>query len=120
MTAIFYEYANCSTCKNAKKWLVQHNIPFRVIPIVESPPSEKELTSYVRDSGLDIKRFFNTSGVSYREQKLSSKIDSLSLEDCVKLLASDGKLIKRPLLIYKNHVLVGFKPEEYAKVVKPY
>jgi len=118
MEILFYEYAACSTCKKAKKWLEANKIPFNAIPIVEKPPSAKDLKTYIQTSGLEIKKFFNTSGQSYRALNLSTKINSLSLQECIQLLASDGKLIKRPLLVKGASIMVGFKEEEYRKVFK--
>jgi arsenate reductase (glutaredoxin) len=118
MSVLFYEYAACSTCKKAKKWLESKKIIFKNIPIVEAPPSAKDLKQYYENSGLDIKKFFNTSGLSYRALGLSSKINSLSVNECLQLLAKDGKLIKRPLLVKGKTVLVGFKEEDYKNLLK--
>ena len=113
MAIQFYEYAKCSTCVKARKWLEAKGISFEIIPIVEHPPSLSELKTYMAQSGLEPKKFFNTSGVVYREEKISEKLPSMSHEDMARLLASNGKLIKRPLLIDGTRVLVGFDEATY-------
>lgn len=117
-TVLFYEYANCSTCKKAKKWLQEQRVVFKAISIVDTPPTYDELVKHVRDSGLELKKFFNTSGESYRKLGLSTKLAKLSPLQQMELLANDGKLIKRPLLVKGTEVLVGFKEDEYAKTFK--
>lgn len=112
---LFYEYAKCSTCQKAKKWLESHKVAFRAIPIVEEPPTEAQLKQYFEASGLDLKKFFNTSGLSYRALKLSDKLPVMSHKEMLALLATDGKLIKRPLLVDDKNVLVGFKDDDYKK-----
>ncbi|HVJ64441.1 MAG TPA: arsenate reductase family protein [Bdellovibrionota bacterium] len=114
MSILFYEYAACSTCKNAKTWLRNHGIDIPVIPIVERPPSAAELKKFHRASGLPIKKFFNTSGLSYRALSENQKPDRLSDDECYALLARDGKLIKRPILVDGTQVLVGFSESVYA------
>ena len=116
MQVLFYEYAACSTCKKAKKWLEQNHVPFRAVPIVEQTPTADELTRLVAASGLPAKKWFNTSGQSYRAlvaERGKDAIDALGDAAIVKLLAKDGKLIKRPVLVAKDRVLVGFKEPEY-------
>lgn len=108
-----YEYAKCSTCRNALKWLGSKKIEVQVIPIVDEPPSLSELKSYVKASGLPVTKFFNTSGLVYREMKLGEKLKSMSEDEMLKLLASNGKLIKRPLLVDGSAVLVGFQEAAY-------
>jgi arsenate reductase len=115
MAILFYEYATCSTCQKARMWLEAHKVKFRSIPIAEQPPTEAQLKDYVAKSGLDPRKFFNTSGVVYREQKISDRIAVMSHGEMLKLLASNGKLIKRPLLVDGDKVLVGFKEADYAK-----
>lgn len=115
MEVLFYEYASCSTCKKAKKWLEQNKISFKVVPIVENPPSFGDLKKYVKASGLKINKFFNTSGLSYRALGLSEKLNTMSDVECLELLAADGKLIKRPLLVTDHKVLVGFRELEYSE-----
>ncbi|MFR8104101.1 MAG: arsenate reductase family protein [Clostridia bacterium] len=115
---VFIEYPKCSTCQKAKKWLEENNIDFQDRHIVTECPTEKELTEWINRSGLDIKKFFNTSGMLYREMGLSEKMQSLSEEEKIRLLASNGMLIKRPLVIGKDKILVGFKVKEWEEKLK--
>ena len=113
----FFEYAACSTCKKAKRWLDDHRISYRAIPIVENPPSEKELAELVKKSGLPIEKWFNTSGQSYRALLADmgkERFAALSTAEKLRLLAGDGKMIKRPVLIAGPRVLVGFDESRYA------
>lgn len=110
-------YPKCSTCKKAEKFLKEHDISYEVKDIVLNTPSANELKEYIEMSGLDISKFFNTSGMKYRELGLKDKLKVMSYEDKVSLLASDGMLIKRPLLIGENVVLVGFKEKEWSRIV---
>ncbi len=116
MKNLFIEYPRCTTCKKAKKWLQENNIEFDERNIVEEKPTKDELKNFFEKSGLPLKRFFNTSGVLYREMGLKDKIKDMSEEEQLELLATDGKLVKRPLLINDNTVLVGFKEEEWNKL----
>lgn len=117
MKYLLIEYPKCSTCKNAKKFLQEKNIQFEDRHIVEETPTEEELKKWIKQSGLEIKRFFNTSGLLYKEMNLKEKLQSMKEEEKIKLLSSNGMLIKRPLLIGKNKVLVGFKKEEWEREV---
>jgi len=110
---LFLYYPKCSTCQKAKKWLDANNIDYTERLIVEDNPSYDELKSWYEKSGLDIKRFFNTSGVKYKELDLKNKLGSMSLEEKLKLLATDGKLVKRPLVVKGDTILTGFKEEEW-------
>lgn len=112
---LFIEYPKCSTCKKAKKWLEDNNINFEDRNIIEDTPTEKELKQWIIESKKDIKSFFNTSGMKYRELNLKEKLPQMTEEEKIKLLASDGMLIKRPLLIRKNMVLLGFKEKEWKE-----
>ncbi len=112
MTIKAYLYDKCGTCRKAKQWLQQENIPFEEIPIVEAPPSKEELRTIWKNSGLDLKKMFNTSGQFYRELQLKDKLPGMSEEEMLDLLASNGKLIKRPLLVEGSKVTVGFKEDE--------
>lgn len=114
---IFIEYPKCSTCKKAKKWLIDNNIEFSDRNIVQYTPTEKELEKWISISKKDIKKFFNTSGLKYKELNLKEKLISMSDEEKIRLLSSDGMLIKRPLLISDNSILVGFKEEEWKAVL---
>ena len=109
----FYGYAKCSTVKKAKKWLNENNIPFEEIEITENPPSKEELEKVYKQSGLEIKKFFNTSGIKYRELGLKDVVKTESDEKLLEILSSDGMLIKRPLVYDDKNVLLGFKEEEW-------
>lgn len=109
----FYGYAKCSTVKKAKKWLNENNIPFEEIEITENPPSKEELEKVYKQSGLEIKKFFNISGVKYRELGLKDVVKTESDDKLLEILSSDGMLIKRPLVYDDKNVLLGFKEEEW-------
>lgn len=115
MAKTFYWYPKCGTCRNAKKWLDQHDVAYNEVHIVENPPSRSELEEMLNTSGLDLKKFFNTSGQKYRELGLKDKIKTASQDELLELLASDGMLIKRPLMTDGEKVTVGFKEEDYEK-----
>ena len=109
-----YCYNRCTTCKKALKWLDDHNIEHEVIDIKEDHPDEDALRKYYAMSGLPLKRFFNTSGMQYREMELSKKLPDMSEDEQFALLATDGMLVKRPLLVGKDFVLTGFKEAEWS------
>ncbi|MDZ5472159.1 arsenate reductase family protein [Bacillus sp. 31A1R] len=109
----FYWYPKCGTCRNAKKWLDEHNVSYDAVHIVENPPSKQELEKLYKQSELPLKKFFNTSGQKYRELGLKDKVNSASEDELLNILASDGMLIKRPLLTDGQKLTVGFKEEEY-------
>ena len=109
-----YQYSKCSTCRTALKWLDAHGVKYERIDIVESPPSKATLESALRRSELPIARLFNTSGQSYRDGNFKQRLPKLSTDEALAALASDGKLIKRPLLIAPDRVLVGFDENAYA------
>ena len=111
---IFIWHAKCSTCQKAKKWLDDNNIEYTLRDIVLETPTEEELSNWIKESGLDIKKFFNTSGMKYRELGLKDKLDNMSFEDKVKLLSSDGMLIKRPLIV-GDKIILGFKNYDSLK-----
>ncbi|WP_443081641.1 arsenate reductase family protein [Terrisporobacter sp.] len=111
----FYGYKKCSTVKRAKKWLQENNIGFEEIDLVDEPPTKEEIKKIYEVSGQDLKKFFNTSGVKYRELGLKDIVKTASEEELLDLLASDGKLIKRPLLVDHEKVLIGFKENEYKE-----
>lgn len=102
-------YPKCSTCQKAKKWLDANGLPYTERPIREENPTVEELKAWHALSGLPLKKFFNTSGVLYKEMKLKDKLSTMSEEEQYELLATDGMLVKRPLLIGEDFVLVGFK-----------
>ncbi|WP_243014653.1 arsenate reductase family protein [Brevibacillus borstelensis] len=115
MTIKAYLYDKCGTCRKARQWLNQHNVAIEEIPIVDAPPTEDELRSMWQASGLPLTKFFNTSGQFYRELGLKDKLPSMTEDEMLKLLASNGKLLKRPLVSDGKTVTVGFKEEEYEK-----
>jgi arsenate reductase len=112
-----YCYSKCTTCKKALKWLDDNGIKYELIDIKADHPDEKTLRSLYKKSGLPLKRFFNTSGQIYREMELSKKLPDMSEDEMFKLLASDGMIVKRPLLVTADKVLTGFKEEDWAKVL---
>lgn len=114
----FICYQNCSTCKKAENWLKEHGVAFEVRPIREHNPTYGELDSWSRESGLPLRRFFNTSGQQYRTLGLKDKLDGMTREEQLGVLASDGMLVKRPLLVGDGVVLVGFRPEQWAQTLK--
>ena len=117
MKNLFIEYPKCSTCKNAEKWLEENNIEFVDRIIVEETPTVKELKEWIKISGKEIKKWFNTSGLKYKELNLKDKLAEMNDEEKLALLASDGMLIKRPILVTDNGVCVGFKSEEWRKTI---
>ncbi len=113
MNPLMYCYTRCGTCQKAKKWLKEKNIEVTEIAIDKTPPSKSDLTQWTKQSGLPLKRFFNTSGNIYKELKLKDKLKDMSEEEQIELLAQNGMLIKRPLLITESSILVGFKENEW-------
>ena len=111
---LFIEYPKCSTCKRAKKYLEDRGIAFQDRHIVEENPTEEELTKWIGMSGLPVKKFFNTSGMQYKELGLKDRLPDMSQEEQIRLLASDGMLVKRPLLIDGDRILVGFKEKDWT------
>lgn len=112
---LFIEYPKCTTCRKAKKWLDEHQISYEDRHIVENNPKAEELKEWIFKSGLPIKRFFNTSGMKYRDLGLKDKLQEMSEEEQIDLLAADGMLVKRPLVIGDDFVLVGFKEAEWQE-----
>lgn len=117
MKNIFIEYPKCSTCKKAKKWLEENNVEFEARNIIEETPTIEELTEWIKSNELDIKKCFNTSGLRYKELNLKEKLLNMSDEEKIKLLASDGMLIKRPLLITDKGIYIGFKEENWKRLI---
>ena len=111
---LLIEYPKCSTCQKAKKWLEEHQISFKDRHIVEQRPTEEELKDWIKRSGYPVKRFFNTSGMKYRELELKEKLPQMSEEEQIRLLATDGMLVKRPLVIGEQ-ILVGFREKEWTE-----
>lgn len=113
MKSIFIQYPKCSTCKKAKKWLEENSIEFEERNIVMQTPTIEELTKWIQKSGQDIKKWFNTSGLKYKEFHLKDKLLNMTDKEKIELLASDGMLIKRPILITDKQILIGFKEEKW-------
>ena len=113
MKNIFIEYPKCSTCKKAKKWLEENNVEFIDRNIVEKTPTVKELTEWIKESKQDIKKGFNTSGLKYKELNLKEKLLTMSDKEKIELLASDGMLIKRPVLVSDKGIFTGFKEDKW-------
>lgn len=110
-------YPRCSTCKKAQKWLDEKGIGYTFRDIKEENPSYDELKTWVEKSGLDIKRFFNTSGQRYKSMALKDKLPSMSVEEKLTLLSSDGMLVKRPIAVTDDVVLVGFREQDWANTL---
>ena len=115
---ILIGYPKCSTCKNAEKFLKDNNIKYEYRDIKLNTPTKEELIDIIKTSNLDIKKFFNTSGLVYRNLNLKDKLDNMNFDEKVVLLSSNGMLIKRPILLINNKVLVGFKQKEWLGVLK--
>ncbi|WP_300380373.1 arsenate reductase family protein [Clostridium sp.] len=118
MSVLFVEYPKCTTCKRAKKFLNENNIEFEDRHIVEENPTKEELKSWFNKSGLPISKFFNTSGVLYREMQLKDKVKVLKEDELLDILATNGMLVKRPIIVKDDIILVGFKEEEWTKRLK--
>lgn len=116
MSILFLEYPKCTTCKKAKAWLEGNNIPFADRHIVENNPTAEELKAWWGKSGMPLKKFFNTSGMLYKEMQLKDKLPKMSEEEQIALLATNGMLVKRPLIIGEDFVLVGFKEAEWERL----
>ncbi len=114
---LFICYPKCSTCQKARKWLEAHEIAFEERHIVEQNPNADELKTWQAASCLPLRRFFNTSGMKYRELNLKDKLPDMTEDEQLALLATDGMLVKRPLLILGDRVLVGFKEAEWAQAL---
>lgn len=114
----FYWYPKCTTCKKAKSWLDEHNITYDTIDMIETPPTKETLEQWMSSSDLPIRRFFNTSGMKYREMGLKDKVGNFSMSEAAALLATDGMLIKRPILLVNNTILLGFKESDYETNLK--
>ncbi|MGL5903214.1 MAG: arsenate reductase family protein [Cetobacterium sp.] len=116
MKYLFLNYPKCSTCVKAKKWLDENEINYESRHIVEKNPTKEELKKWVSLSQLPIKKFFNTSGILYREMNLKDKVCENNIEELLDILSSNGMLIKRPMLISKEKILFGFKEEEWKSI----
>lgn len=115
---LFLEYPKCSTCKKAKNWLESNGVEFEDRHIVENNPTADELKTWYEKSGFPLKKFFNTSGLKYKELGLKDKLPDMTEEEQINLLATDGMLVKRPLVIGDDFVLIGFKEAQWAEKLK--
>lgn len=118
MSVLFVEYPKCTTCRRAKKYLEENNIDFIDRNIAEENPTKDELKDWLKKSGLPINKFFNTSGVLYREMQLKDKVKTLPEDELLDILATNGMLVKRPIVVKEDIVLVGFKEEEWTEKLK--
>ena len=118
MSVLFIEYPKCTTCRKAKKYLQDNNIEFIDRHIAEENPTKEELKSWLEKSNLKINKFFNTSGVLYREMGLKDKVKTASVDELLDILSTNGMLVKRPIIVKDNTVLVGFKEEEWNEKIK--
>lgn len=116
MNNIFLWYPKCTTCQKAKKWLEENKICFEERNIVDNKPNKQELEKWIEKSGYEIKRFFNTSGLKYRDLNLKEKLPQMSDSEKIELLATDGMLVKRPIFISNNNILIGFKENEWKNI----
>ena len=116
MSVLFLEYPKCTTCKKAKAWLEGNGVAFDDRHIVEQNPTAEELKTWWEKSGLPLKKFFNTSGMLYKEMQLKDKLPEMSEEEQIDLLSTNGMLVKRPLIIGEDFVLVGFKEAEWERL----
>jgi arsenate reductase len=114
---VLYAYAKCSTCRDAVKWLRARRVPFAERPIYEAPPGPGELRRMLAFQGGNLRRLFNTSGIQYRERGLAAKLPAMGEAEALALLASDGRLVKRPFLLGNNFGLVGFDAAEWGKAL---
>jgi Spx/MgsR family transcriptional regulator len=115
MSVKVYHYPKCSTCRNAIKWLKANGTEVDLVDLVETPPSREDLAQLIRASGLEVKKFFNVSGQVYKQMQLKDKVATMSEQEMIDLLASNGKLIKRPIVSRGNQVTVGFKEDEFQR-----
>lgn len=115
---IFVCYPKCSTCQKAKKWLDEHNVEYTERHIAEENPAYDELKEWYEKSGQPLRKFFNTSGKLYKEMQLKDRLPSMSEEEQLKLLATNGMLVKRPIIVSEYKVLVGFKEAEWDDVIR--
>ena len=115
---LFLEYPSCTTCKKAKAWLQSKGLEFTARHIKEENPTAEELSGWQEKSGLELKKFFNTSGLVYKELGLKDKLPTMSREEQLDLLASNGMLVKRPIVVTEDAVLVGFKEKDWEKLLQ--
>lgn len=115
---LFVEYPKCTTCQKAKKWLDDNGIDYVARHIKEDNPTYEELKTWVAESGVELRKFFNTSGLLYKSMNLKEKLPAMSDEEKLRLLASDGMLVKRPLVVTDNSVIIGFRESEWELKLK--
>ena len=115
---LFIHYPKCTTCQKAKKWLDENNIDYTERHIVENNPSYDELKQWYEKSGLELKKFFNTSGLLYKEMQLKNKLPEMSEEEQLRLLSTNGMLVKRPIVVCDETVLVGFREAQWTEQLK--
>lgn len=115
MKSLFVQYPKCGTCRKATKWLEANGIDVTSRHIVEDNPKKEELAAWIKQSGLPINRFFNTSGILYREQNLKEKVKSASTDELLDILSSNGMVVKRPIVVGDDFVLVGFNEKEWKE-----
>jgi len=115
---LFVQYPKCGTCRNAAKWLKENNIEVNSRDISTDNPKKKELSEWIEKSGLAISKFFNTSGRIYKEENLKEKVKSASRDELLNILSSNGMVVKRPIIVAKDFVLVGFNEEEWSEKLK--
>ena len=114
--AIFYWYPKCSTCKKAKVWLDENRVDYETIDMIEEPPAKELLIKWMEENDFPVRRFFNTSGIRYREQELKNIVNDFSFDEAATRLTADGMLIKRPIMVVDNKVLLGFQEAEYEEL----
>lgn len=117
-TALFIHYPKCGTCRKAAKWLKENNIEVTDRDITKENPTERELKEWIKTSGLPIAKFFNTSGNIYKENNLKEKVKTASEKELLEILASNGMVVKRPILLANNLVLIGFNEEQWTEKLK--
>jgi len=115
---LFLEYPPCTTCKKAKKWLEDNGVAYEARHIKENNPTYEELKCWYEKSGMPLKKFFNTSGIQYRAMELKDRLPGMTEEEQLRLLASDGMLVKRPLVVTESVVLTGFREKEWESLLK--
>lgn len=115
---LFIQYPPCSTCQKAKKWLDERNVDYTQRHIKEDNPTYEELKLWHQRSGLELKKFFNTSGLLYKSMNLKERLPQMTQEEQLRLLASDGMLVKRPILVTEDKVLTGFKADQWEKLLQ--
>lgn len=116
MKNLFLWYPKCTTCQKAKKWLEENNIQFEERHIVENNPTKQEIEKWLKKSDYEIKKFFNTSGLKYKELNLKEKLPQMTQEEKIELLATDGMLVKRPIFLSDDNLFIGFKEKEWEKM----